>query len=66
MKKAQFVEANQIGFEELTENLVVLNLNGEKFVMDTDTMIDLTFRCAAFLTYLEGKEKREVSEHCFH
>lgn len=66
MKKAQFIEANRIDFEELTENLVVLKLNGEKFVMDTDTMIDLTFRCAAFLTYLEGKEKIEVNERSLH
>lgn len=46
--------------------MVVLNLNGEKIVMDTDTMIDLTFRCAAFLTYLEGKEKIEVNERSLH
>ena len=57
MKNAKFIKEEDVGFEEVSENWVALKFGNEKFVMDMDTLIDLSFRCASFLAYLEGKEE---------
>ncbi|WP_413290268.1 hypothetical protein [Bdellovibrio sp. HCB337] len=63
MKKSQFIKEEEISFEELSENWVSLKFGNDRFVMDTDTLIDLSFRCASFLAYLEGKEQNSISEN---
>ncbi|UOF01115.1 hypothetical protein [Bdellovibrio reynosensis] len=59
--KTKFVEAENIAFEEVAENLVSMKLNDEKFVFDMDTLYDLAFRSAAFLAFLEGKEEEQMA-----
>lgn len=63
-KAAKLLDAEAIGFDEVGEEWLSLNLGGEKYVMDLDTLIDLSFRCTSFLAYLENKEENslEVSE----
>lgn len=63
MKKVKLIEADEISFDEISENLVSLNMKDEKFVIDMDTLYDLAFRCASFLAYLENREcqQEEVS-----
>ena len=51
------IEAEQIGFEELGEDLVAVKMADQKFVIDMDTLYDLAFRCAAFLAYIENREE---------
>lgn len=63
-KSSQFIEAEQIAFEEVSDNWVALKLGDEKFVMDLDTLTDLTFRCASFLAYLESKEEEQTYSSC--
>lgn len=66
-KSAKLLEAEAIGFDEVGDEWLSLNLGGEKYVMDLDTLIDLSFRCASFLSYLESKQENslEVLEtHC--
>ncbi len=57
MKKATFIEAEQIGFEEIDNDLVALKLADEKFLIDLDTFYDLAFRCAAFLAHIESRQE---------
>lgn len=61
MKATKFVEAENIAFEEISESLVSLKLNEEKFVIDMDTLYDLAFRSAAFLAFLENKEEEMMA-----
>ncbi|NUN05468.1 MAG: hypothetical protein HUU57_06885 [Bdellovibrio sp.] len=56
MKTAKIIAAEQIAFEEVTEEFVALKLHDEKFVIDMDTLYDLAFRSAAFLAFLEERE----------
>lgn len=56
-RSAKLIDAENIGFDELNDSWVSMNLGSEKFVMDMDTLIDLSFRCASFLAYLENKEE---------
>lgn len=56
MKTSKLIAAEQIAFEEVTEEFVALKLNDEKFVINMDTLCDLAFRSAAFLAFLEEKE----------
>ncbi|WP_295904935.1 hypothetical protein [uncultured Bdellovibrio sp.] len=64
MKTSKFIEAEQIAFEEVTTDWVALKLGDEKFVIDVDTLYDLAFRSAAFLSYLEGREEQQASCAC--
>ena len=59
MRTAKLVNAEEILFEENYAGSLTLNLGGEKFVMDVDTLIDLSYRCAAFASYLESKEAEQ-------
>lgn len=59
MKQVKMIEAEQIGFEELGEDLVSVNMADQKFVIDMDTLYDLAFRCAAFLAYIENREEED-------
>lgn len=63
MKKSQFLKEEEISFEELGENWVSLKFGNDRFVMDTDTLIALSFRCASFLAYLEGKEENSNEQN---
>ncbi len=60
MKKATFIEAEQIGFEEIDNDLVALKLADEKFLIDVDTFYDLAFRCAAFLAHIESRQEEVI------
>ena len=60
MKQYKFIEAEQIGLEELSENLVSLKMGEEKLLIDTDTLYDMAFRFAAFLTYLENRPGQDM------
>lgn len=62
MKKTKVTEAEEISFEEISAEWIALKMGAEKFVMDTDTLIDLSFRCASFLAYLEHKEQEQELE----
>ncbi|MBC7370844.1 MAG: hypothetical protein H7326_04720 [Bdellovibrionaceae bacterium] len=62
MRFAKLVNAEEILFEENFVDTLTLNLGGEKFVMDLGTLIDLSYRCAAFASYLESKEAEQ--NHC--
>ena len=62
MKQYQFVEAEQIGLEEISENLVSLKMGEEKFLIDTDTLYDLAFLFASFMSYLENRPEEEPTE----
>ena len=62
MKQYQFVEAEQIGLEEISENLVSLKMGDDKFLIDTDTLYDLAFRFASLLSHLENRPEEEVSK----
>lgn len=64
MKTSKFIEAEQIAFEEVTTDWVALKLGDEKFVIDMDTLYDLAFRSAAFLSYLEGREEQQAACPC--
>jgi hypothetical protein len=59
-KSAKLLEAEEIGFGEVGDEWLSLNLGGEKYVMDLDTLIDLSFRCTSFLSYLENKEEKSL------
>lgn len=63
MEKAKLVSAEQLGFEEVSEDWVVLQINNERYVMDMDTLYDLAFRSAAFLAYFEGREASPCRPH---
>nr|BFD68244.1 hypothetical protein HAGR004_32660 [Bdellovibrio sp. HAGR004] len=64
MKTSKFIEAEQIAFEEITENWVAVKFGDEKFVIDMDTLYDLTFRSASFLAYLESREEQQAVCSC--
>ncbi|MNK11895.1 hypothetical protein D3C87_299460 [compost metagenome] len=66
MKKMSFIEAEQIGLEEISENLVSIKMGEEKFLIDMDTLYDVAFRCASFLAYLENREDEQAQETLIH
>ena len=49
----------KVQLEEAGDQWLTLKIADQKFVMDMDTLIDLSFRCASFLSYLESKENKE-------
>ena len=62
MKKVSFIEAEQIGFEEIDNDLVAIKMADEKFMIDVDTLYDLAFRCAAFLAHIESREEEQAAQ----
>lgn len=62
MKKVTFIEAEQIGFEEIDNDLVAIKMGDEKFMIDSDTLYDLAFRCAAFLAHIESREEETAAQ----
>jgi len=52
---AKFLDAEAIDFDLVSDEWLSLNLGGEKYVMDLDTLIDLSFRCTSLLAYLEHR-----------
>ncbi|MBS1972098.1 MAG: hypothetical protein JSU04_17440 [Bdellovibrionales bacterium] len=66
-KSAKLLETEAIDFDEVGDEWLSLNLGGEKYVMDLDTLIDLSFRCTSFLAYLESKQENSLEvlgTHC--
>ncbi len=59
MKASKFIKAEQIGFDEITNDWVAVKFGDEKFVIDMDTLYDLVFRSASFLAYLENREEEQ-------
>lgn len=64
MKTSKFIEAEQIAFEEVADNWVAVKFGDEKFVIDVDTLFDLSFRCASFLAQVESQEEQRVCSSC--
>lgn len=60
-KSAKILDAETIGFDEVGDEWLSLNLGGEKYVMDLDNLIDLSFRCASFVAFLESKEESSLN-----
>lgn len=60
MKTTKFIEADQIAFEEVAENWISVKFGDEKYVIDVDTLFDLSFRCASFLALVESKEEERA------
>lgn len=61
-KSAKLLEMDDIGFDEIDGEWLAIKFGNEKFVMDIDTLIDLSFRCAAFLSFLENKKDDIVED----
>jgi hypothetical protein len=57
MKNAKFVEAEQVSLEQIDSEWLRLKLADKSFVIDVDTLYDLTFRCAQLLAKLEEQEE---------
>ena len=66
MKTSKFIEAEQIAFEEVAEDWVAVKFGDEKFVIDVDTLFDLSFRCASFLAYIENQEEQRACSSNLH
>lgn len=56
MKNVKFLESEEIILDEVNGEFVAIKLAGEKFVIDTDTLHDLTFRFAQMLAHIEAQE----------
>lgn len=61
-KPSRLVEAEDISLEEISDNWVSVGLGAEKFVIDMDTLYDLSFRFAAFLALLENKQEEKIAQ----
>lgn len=61
-KPSRLVEAEDISLEEISDNWVSVGLGAEKFVIDMDTLYDLSFRFAAFLAFLENKQEEKMAQ----
>ena len=57
MKNTKFLDAEEIVLEEVNNEWVSVTMAGEKYVMDMDTLYDLSFRFASFLAFLESREE---------
>lgn len=57
MKNTKFLDAEEIALEEVNDEWVSVTLAGEKFVMDVDTLYDISFRFAALLAHMEQREE---------
>lgn len=55
--KTKILDPEKVVLEETGGEWLTLKIADQKYVMDMDTLIDLSFRCAAFLSYLEQKEE---------
>lgn len=51
------IDAEKISLEDLGSEEIALSFGGEKFLIDQDTLCDLTYRMAAMLSYLENQEE---------
>ena len=63
MKSTKFLDAEEIALEEVNDEWVSVTMAGEKFVMDVDTLYDISFRFASLLVHLEQKQE-EVASYC--
>jgi hypothetical protein len=61
MKNVKFLEAEEISLDEVNGEFVSVKLAGEKFVIDVDTLYDMSFRFAEMLAKIESREE-EASE----
>ena len=61
-KNSRLLEAEDISLDEISDNWVSVGLGAEKFVIDMDTLYDLSFRFAAFLAYLENKQEEKIAQ----
>jgi hypothetical protein len=61
-KTSRFIEAEDISLDEISDNWVSVGLGAEKFVIDMDTLYDLSFRFAAFLAFLENKQEEKMTQ----
>ncbi|MFM6927606.1 MAG: hypothetical protein ACKOX6_04040 [Bdellovibrio sp.] len=56
MKNVKFLEPEEITLDEVNGEFVAIQFANERFVIDTDTLHDLTFRFAQILAHLEAQE----------
>lgn len=61
-KPSRLVEAEDISLEEVSDNWVSVGMGSEKFVIDMDTLYDLSFRFASFLAFLESKQEEKMAQ----
>jgi hypothetical protein len=61
-KSSRLIEAEDISLDEISDNWVSVGLGAEKFVIDMDTLYDLSFRFAAFLAFLESKQEEKMAQ----
>lgn len=64
--KPKFVKAEQIAFEEVSPEFVTLNIGDEKYLIELDTLCDLAFRSAAFLSYIENEQESRDASSILH
>lgn len=62
MKNAKFLEAEEISLDEVNGEFVTVKLAGEKFVIDVDTLYDMSFRFAEMLAKIESREEEAANE----
>ena len=60
-KPSRLIEAEDISLDEISDNWISVGLGAEKFVIDMDTLYDLSFRFAAFLAFLENKQEEKMA-----
>lgn len=63
MKNTKFLDAEEIALEEVSDEWISVTLAGEKFVMDVDTLYDISFRFAALLAHIERREEDACEEN---
>lgn len=57
MKNVKFLDSEDVSIDEVSADFVALKIAGEKFMIDTDTLHDLTFRFAEMLAQMEAQEE---------
>ena len=58
MKNVKFLDAEEITLDAVQGEFVALQFGNEKFVIDTETLHDLTFRFAEMLAKVENKAEQ--------
>lgn len=61
MKTTKLLDTEQIVFQEVSTEWISLELAGERFVLDIDTLHELAFRSASFLSLLESQGFDEIA-----
>ncbi|AHI06778.1 hypothetical protein BDW_11390 [Bdellovibrio bacteriovorus W] len=60
MKTTKLLDTEQIVFQEVSTEWISLELAGERFVLDVDTLHELAFRSASFLSLIESQCSEDI------